>query len=145
MQTQKFSEEVKKAIPIVKDELLKYKIILKEGNLKQLTKRILEILYGKGGWFKEEYIKDYTKSFIPTLIFSIVNKELLNNNIKMQEEDMFSFTEKIFEISCNNGGGASEEEIKRITKQCIDNGLYKEFIGYSKKFYDRIMPVTDNK
>lgn len=32
-----------------------------------------------------------------------------------------------------------------MTKQCINNGLYKKFIGYFKKLDDRIMPVTDNK
>ena len=63
----------------------------------------------------------------------------------MDEHDIWFLTGEIIKILHNNNRGASEEEIKDMTKQCINNGLYKKFIGYSKKLDDRIMPVTGNK
>ncbi len=138
-------KDIEKSIPIVKEILFKNNINLNKQTLEEMTIKIMTMSYSKGGWYSKEELVAYTEIYIQILSSLMVKKELTQNNIKMDEHDIWFLTGKIIEISHNNGGGASEEEIKRITKQCIDNGLYKEFIGYSKKFYDRIMPVTGNK
>jgi len=137
--------DIKKYMPIVQDELNKNNIFLDDIDLLKFTEDVISISYSQGGDGDEKCIRSYTHGFIQIKNTSVVQKELLQNNIKMDEHDIWFLTGEIIKILHNNNRGASEEEIKDMTKQCIDNGLYKKFIGYSKKLDDRIMPVTNNK
>ena len=137
--------DIKKYMPIVQDELNKSNIFLYDIDLLKFTEDVISISYSKGGDGDEKCIRAYTHGFIQIKNTSVVQKELLQKNIKMDEHDIWFLTGEIIKILHNNNRGASEEEIKDMTKQCINNGLYKKFIGYSKKLDDRIMPVTGNK
>lgn len=137
--------DIKKYMSIVKDELNKNNIFLDDIDLLKFTEDVINISYAKGGYGEEKSIRAYTYGFIQIKSTTVVQKELTQNNIKMDEHDIWFLTGEIIKILHNNNCGISEEEIKDMTKQCINNGLYKNFIGYSKKLDDRIMPIKDDK
>ena len=130
---------------IVKEELSKNNINLNNKNLEKITIEIMTTSYSRGGWYSKEELASYTKIYIQQIYSQVVQKELIKNKIKMDEHDIWFLTGEIIKILHNNNHGVSEKEIRDMTKQCINNGLYKKFIGYSKKLDDRIMPVTGNK
>ena len=137
--------DIKKYMPIVQDELNKSNIFLYDIDLLKFTEDVISISYSKGGDGDEKCIRAYTHGFIQIKNTSVVQKELLQKNIKMDEHDIWFLTGEIIKILHNNNRGASEEEIKDMTKQCINNGLYKKFIGYSKKLDNRVMPIKNNE
>ena len=137
--------EVEKSIPIIKEELSKNNIYPDNKSLEKITIEIMTNSYSSGGWYSKEELISYTKIYIQQIYSQVVQKELIKNKIKMDEHDIWFLTGEIIKILHNNNHGVSEKEIRDMTKQCINNGLYKKFIGYSKKLDDRIMPVTGNK
>lgn len=137
-----FANDVKKAIPFIKSELKKNNIVLEEKKLIKFTETMLKAFYGKGGWYDEYEIRKFTNSYMQIIIHPIIQDELLKNNIVMEERDIWFFTKKVIDISHKNGGGASEFEIRQIVKECIDNEIYKEYLGYAEKLNNRIIPIS---
>jgi hypothetical protein len=77
-------EEIKKAMPIVEDELKRNNLILGEEKLKRVTKKIMAVFYGKGDSFNEEWIREMTVASIQGLIMPVIKNELIKNRNKKQ-------------------------------------------------------------
>jgi nitrogen regulatory protein PII-like uncharacterized protein len=139
-------EEIKKAMPIVEDELKKNNLILKKKKLKRFTKKVMAIFYGKGDSYNEEWIREMTVESIQSLIMPTIKSELEKNNVSMNERDIWLMTYDIMETSHNNGGGCSEPEIRKITQEYITKNICENYSGYYfSEDIKKAMPIVKDE
>jgi hypothetical protein len=112
-------QEIDKAKPIVEDVLKEYKVLLGKGDLREITKDVISLLYAKGGSYREETIRELTVEIIQRLSVPIIKEELLKSNITMDDNDIWYMTYKIMEELHNNGVVYCGEELRKKTQEYI--------------------------
>jgi hypothetical protein len=130
-----FSKKINKAMPIIDDELKKYKINLEEEVLRIFVEDVISMLYGDYILYEDDYdneegIREMTVATIRGLSRPIIKEELIKNNVIMENRYIWLMTYDIVQELRKKGVGYSKEEIRKITQEYITKGLYKNYIDW---------------
>jgi hypothetical protein len=144
-----FSKGINKVMPIIDDELRKYKINLEEDVLRIFAEDVISILYGdfipseydydkydcdydhdKYDFDNKEDVRDMVLATLRGLSRPIIKDELKKNKVVMENRYIWLMTYDIVQELRKRGVGYCGEEIRKITQEYITKEKYKGYIDW---------------
>jgi hypothetical protein len=135
--------------PIIKGELIKNNVVMENRYIWLMTYDIVQELCKKGVGYSREEIRKITQEYITKGLYKnyidwldanlskgIIERKLAENKVNMYGGQRWLMTYDIVQELRKKGVGYSREEIRKITQEYINKGLYKNYIGCAGYFND---------